>query len=103
MTKPAQIIAKETRYLYLLIALCVALFATYMYLVSASVVHVVERKESMRNSTELQSEIAKLEAKYIALQHTISEDLALQSGFVPVADKVFLHRNDTVALLYNGQ
>lgn len=103
MTKPAIILAKESKYLYVLMALCLVLVGLYMYCVSASIVHVVVRKEALRNVGALESEIAKLEANYIALQHNVSSDVASLSGYVAVTDKIFLRRGEAVVLSYSTQ
>lgn len=74
--------------------LLVSLFAAYMYFLSASVVHVVMRKEMVSEIALLNSDISKLEAEYIDLQHAVSDEVALQRGFVAVSDKVFLDRSE---------
>ena len=76
-----------------------ALFAGYVYFLSASVVHVVIRKEITSEITHMNSEISKLEAEYIHRQHAVSNDVANQRGFVAVRDKIFLDRSDTTLVM----
>lgn len=88
---------EEQTHLYTLgaCALLVTLFIGYIYLLSATVVHVVIRKEIAHEIATLNSEIADLEAEYISRQHAMSEEIATQKGFVAIADKIFLDRTDT--------
>ncbi len=86
----------------ILLALCgafLALLVAYMYFVSASVVHVVIRKEVNQEMTKLHTEIALLEAEYIKAQHGISTDIASLQGFVETPDKIFLDRTPTSLVL----
>lgn len=103
MTKPAAIIHTEKRILIGLLLCCVSLVALYMYFVSATIVHVVVRKEAIKSIAELSSEVAELETAYITAQHTMSESVAAGYGFVAVTEKVFLDRSDSVALSYFRQ
>lgn len=92
---------KDQRYLYILIGLCCALLAAYMYFLSATIMHVVVRKEVSQSMVELNSKVATLESQYIEVQHTISEDIASQRGFIATEDKIFVNRtNGAVVLLY---
>ena len=93
MTRPAAIIYKEQRYLYLGIAVLLLLVAVYIYFVSATVMHVVVRKDTMADVSAVNSDISKLEATYITAQHAVSADLATQAGFVVSDEKVFLSRS----------
>ena len=93
MTRPAAIIYKEQRYLYLGMAVLLILVAVYIYFVSATVMHVVVRKDTMGDVSAVNSDISKLEATYIAAQHAVSADLATQAGFVVSDEKVFLSRS----------
>jgi hypothetical protein len=48
-----------------LACLGIALFCVYVYLISASIVHVVIRTEIDQDITQISSEISTLETKYI--------------------------------------
>jgi hypothetical protein len=71
---------------------CVALFS-YMYFLSASVMHVVVRKEVDREYVRVASEVGALESEYIEVQHSVSEDIASLHGFVKTDAKIFIDRS----------
>lgn len=75
------------------------LFAAYVYFLSASVIHVVIRKEITSEVALLHSDISKLESEYIKRQHAVSDDIAARKGFIAVNDKIFLDRSDTTLVL----
>ncbi len=86
--------------------LCIALFsialvffAVYIYLVSASVVHVVIRSEILQDSKKLRSEIALLEGRYIRAQHNISSEIASLEGYTEISKKVFIDRSVSIFVL----
>lgn len=98
----ASTIQKEQRYLYIASAVLVALFVLYTYFVSATVMHVVLRKEIDHQISDMHSRISSLEAEYIAAQHAVSADIALLPGFVEASDKIFIDRApDTLVLSTN--
>lgn len=70
--------------------LALSLVAAYMYFVSASIVHVVIRKEINHEMTQLHTEIALLESDYMQAQHLLSSDVANLAGFVATGEKIFL-------------
>lgn len=78
---------------------CAALFALYIYFVSASVAHVVLRTEINQDITHIASEISELEGKYIAAQHKVSADIATLSGYVQASHKVFIDRTPASLVL----
>ena len=89
----------EKKRLYIATAMLFALVATYMYLVSATIMHVVIRSEVDQSIVQLQSQISELESEYIRAQHRMSTDLASMSGFVAVEEKIFIDRgSDTLVL-----
>ncbi len=63
----------------------------YMYFLSLSVVHVVVRKEVLRDINQVRSELALLEAKYIEANHVISTRVATLDGFSEVQNKMFIN------------
>ncbi|MEM9336922.1 MAG: hypothetical protein AAGA35_03645 [Patescibacteria group bacterium] len=81
----------------------IALFGTalllsaclYIYFVSAAVGEVVLRKEMIRDVSALKSEIAKLEADYMAAQHVVSEHIASNGSYLETTSKVFVSRSDS--------
>lgn len=86
-----------------ILSIVLVLFVAYIYFLSASVVHVVIRKEVTNELASLHSEIATLEAEYIQRQHAVSDEIATQKGFVAVRDKIFLDRSDSsLAMSHTG-
>lgn len=94
-----QSIEKESIYVVSAFALLLSLFALYIYFVSASVLHVVMRQEMERRSSTLHSEIATLEARYIDMQHAMSEDIAARQGYVAASDKIYINRGGAAVAL----
>ena len=86
-----------------LTGVCVALFAMYMYFVSASVIHVVIRKEINHDLLALNSEISQLESEYIDAQHRVSSDIASMQGYKLVATKIFIDRSQPSLVLSNNE
>ncbi len=75
------------------------LVGLYLYMLSASVVHVVVRKEVHRSIVDLKSEIGELEAEYIAAQHRVSSHVANLDGYISVSDKIFVDRTPSSLVL----
>lgn len=73
----------------------VTLAGLYMYFVGMSVVHVVMNKEAAQQLSTLRSDISELETAYIDAQHSLSTEVALQHGFVPQENKVFIVSSDS--------
>lgn len=103
MTRTNTLYITEHYYLALASSLLLVLVGLYMYLISASVVHVVMQKEIKHNFAELHSDIAALEAQYIAAQHAVSADIASMHGFVATAEKIFIERSDSVVVVSRAQ
>ncbi len=95
-TKPY---STERRLFYTAVFLVLALFAAYTYFVSASVVHVVVRKELTRELADTQTRISSLEAEYISAQNSVGYDTALARGFEKNEEKVFVKQADPAAVL----
>lgn len=83
--------------------LLLSLFAAYIYFVSASVVHVVMRKEINQELSQVGSQVSQLEAAYIEAQHSVSDNLALQHGYTKIAEKTFVDRGATTLVLSSAQ
>lgn len=89
----------EKRLLVALGGLLLCLGMVYMYLLSATVMHVVVRKETTQSMSEINSKIATLETEYIKAQHRISERVAALPGFVATPEKIFIERSDTTLVV----
>ena len=86
----------DTRYQTVLLLLLVcSLLVAYFYLLSSSVVNVVVNREYIQAQREVASAITELEAEFIQMQHVVRRDVALQKGFVAVAEKTFILPFDT--------
>ena len=72
----------EQRLFFGALTLCVSLFGVYVYLIGASVVHVVARKEVDQEITALRSRAGELESVYLELGETISAEAISRLGFV---------------------
>lgn len=103
--KKAHSIAKHLQLEHYLLAGSVALLfvliAFYIYFLSATVVQVVMHKEIQQEISEQHSVISSLEAKYIALQHDVSDTIASLDGFVVTEDKIFIDRSQSVLVLHS--
>ena len=74
-------------------------FLLYVYFVISSVVHVVIRQELAQEAVALNSYVSQLEAEYIDAQHAISEEIASQSGYTKVTEKVFIDKTPATLVL----
>ena len=92
----------ESRIFYGAFASCIVVFCAYMYFVSASIVHVVMRKEVDAQIATLGTRVGQLESQYIEIQHTVSSDVATLKGFVVADKKIFIDRTeDTLVVSRN--
>jgi len=66
----------------------------YVYFLSNSVVHVVISKESEANIYKANSEIAALEAEYMRIQNSLSQEIVEQSGYIATNKKIFIDRTN---------
>ena len=80
-----------------------ALIILYMYFLSMSVVHVVLRKEINRSVSETSSQIASLEASYIASQHKVSDKIAALNTFTETSNKIFVTRGSNAPVLTDAR
>jgi hypothetical protein len=92
----------ESQLFYAAVALLVLSIAAYVYFLSASVVHVVMRKEVDAEIAAASTAMSTLEAEYIELQHALSADIATANGFVAAPKKLFVDRTtDTLVVSRN--
>lgn len=75
----------------------------YMYFLSMSVVHVVLRKEVIRSASEVESQIATLEASYIESQHKVSDKIAAFDAFTETDSKIFVSRTPATPVLTDAR
>ena len=84
---------------FVALAVLLGMFALYIYFVSASVVHVVMRKEINHEITRVSSSVGQLESQYIESQHAVSADIASLEGYRETDDKIFIDRTTTSLVL----
>ena len=81
--------ALERRIFFLLSLALVVLISLYLFLITASVFHVMVRKESEQNIALLYSDISTLESEYLTRKGAIDLPMAAQLGFLPTGEKHF--------------
>jgi len=86
---------KAQIYLASAFILLLSLVILYVYFLSLSVVEVVVRKQIDSDISHIHSDISELEETYISMQHSVSQEIAMQQGFVKTTKKVFVDRSDT--------
>jgi hypothetical protein len=89
----------EHRILCAAVGILLSVIVLYMYFLSASVVHVVMRKEVDKEMVALGSTVSGLETEFIEAQHRVSENIASLKGFKHADEKVFIDRSDTTLVL----
>ncbi len=75
---------------YFLLLISVGLVFLYMFLVASTALHAVFNKEHVSEIRVVQTDIIELEAQLIEAQHFLSEELALQNGFMGESEKIFI-------------
>ncbi len=95
----AAVYRDESRLFYAVLSLIMLAAAAYTYFLSASVVHVVMRKEVDAQIAEAATTLSGLDADYIELQHALSADIATQKGFVAAPKKLFVDRTQGTLVL----
>lgn len=75
----------EYKLLWTEIVLLIALFAGYVYFISASIVNVVLRQEAMVEISAIHSSISTLEADYLTKKQAIDESFAMSEGYAELS------------------
>ena len=78
------------RLFYIVASLFLILFGLYVYFVSASVVHVIARKEVDKEIAQVNSHISDLESQYINAKQAIDPGSVRHYGFVAAPKKVYI-------------
>ena len=81
------------------LSLLLTVFASYVYFVSASIVHVVVRKEINHETTEMSSYVSELESTYISSKRSVDIVLAREYGFTDVTEKIYIDRTPASLVL----
>ncbi|MCD5382068.1 MAG: hypothetical protein LR017_01985 [Candidatus Pacebacteria bacterium] len=97
--KTTTLYREERTWFFAALVVLLMIFAAYIYFVSASVVHVVIRKEMNQEILKTSSYVSQLEAAYIEAQHAVSSDIASREGYQVVSEKMYINRADTTLVL----
>ena len=95
-------IPKEKIIFAVLCSLLVGLIFSYMYFLSATVLHVVMRTEIDQEIRLIGSDISELESKFIVAQHKVSADIASLQGYTQASQKIFIDRTPASLVLSSG-
>lgn len=85
-----------------LFALIVLSIFAYLYLVSASVLNVMARREADAQTVKYQSSIAQMESQYFALQKGVDESDAASLGLAPIKGTQYVYRPGNAAAATMG-
>lgn len=75
-----------------LVVVAALAIAAYIYCVSASVVHIIARKDAEVALARTSSSVALLESKYFDLSSKVTREHATDLGLVPIDDARFIAR-----------
>ncbi len=89
----------ERKLFYASLSLVLVLFCAYVSFVSASVAHVVVRKEINQEITETQTKVSELESAFIIAKYEVLEEEATKRGFHKNEDKIFIEKKSTGLVL----
>ena len=88
----------ERVFLKMLIATLALLAVAYVYLVSASVLNVIARKDALRETAALGSTVSLLERDYYAATASIKPSSGERLGLSPVSNTRYVHRPGVVGV-----
>ena len=74
------------------------LFCAYFYLVVASVLNIIARKEADASAATMQGTIGSMEEQYFALSQQITPQAAAQAGLTPIAQTQYVYRTGNAAI-----
>ena len=90
-------------FFFVTLAILIAIFASYIYLVNKTIMNVVAREKTETTLSSLSTTIGGLEYKYITLKNGVTLELAHAKGFVDFSPTTYLAReNSASALSYNS-
>ncbi|HTR18812.1 MAG TPA: hypothetical protein VMH91_02415 [Candidatus Paceibacterota bacterium] len=86
------------RIMFTVLLVVLGLFiCAYFYLVVASVLNVIARKQADATSADLQQSIGSLEQQYFALSQSITPQEASQMGLAPIQQTQYVYRPGNAA------
>ncbi len=92
----------SSRQTFLGLTLLILSLTAYLYFLNVSVVHVVMRKEVLKEQNQMRGEIAMLETSYIEAQHKIANRIADLDGYSVDTAKIFITRGEDTLVLRNN-
>ncbi|MBI5470025.1 hypothetical protein HY968_01755 [Candidatus Kaiserbacteria bacterium] len=90
---------RERFFMQIFLTAIIVLLCIYLYLVCASVLNVMARREARASSKTLQGSIGALEQKYFALSEGITTDVAASLGLAPIERTAYVHRPGAVGIV----
>jgi len=81
------------------LSIFVGILGLYMYLVSATVMHVVLQTEYRQEAKTIRSDVSTLENRLIVAQHKVSSNIASLQGFTSITEKIFIDRTPASLVL----
>lgn len=97
--KSIKLYQEERVWFFAALSMLVVVFSGYVYFLSASVVHVVMRKEINQEIARIGSDVSRLEADYIEAQHSVSDEIVTRHGYVTAEHKTFITKTDATLVL----
>ncbi len=91
--------SRRRKFCLFLFCLATLLFTTYIYLISASVHHLIVRTELQQELRQINSQLSSLDARYIDAQHRISASIATLEGYTQPEVKIFIDRTEPSLVL----
>jgi len=91
----------EKRVLFGMLGFLMLLSLLYVYFVTLSIAHAVEREEMVQKANVSSEEVAALERQYLSASNSFSESAAYTAGYVPVSKKLYVEKG-TLSLLSNN-
>jgi hypothetical protein len=82
--------------LRILVVFVVFLACTYLYFVTASVLHVMARREALSRIDAVQGSIGSLEQQYFSLSQGITPDVGQTIGLAPAQKTSYVYRPGTI-------
>jgi hypothetical protein len=71
----------------------------YVYLVSASILHIIARKEAVKRSTSTETAIASMEQRYFTLSQNVNQQAVSSLGLAPVESTSYVYRSSAVGIV----
>lgn len=97
--KDTTVYCKERRFVFASLSMLLVIFVGYIFFVSASVVHVVVRKEIDQEIIKVNSRLSDLETAYINAKDAVGAKLVEARGFIYTDERIFINKAPTSLVL----